>query len=152
MTETEQKPITKPVKVLQASDVVSGLMKVLYNGDKSTRAVATTMIEMALYRYAGRIVGEHMSISQLTGSGNEVRLIVEKERGKKIEEAMGVGIVSQTDNGLRKKQTYATAMKDGLVNTAICYASQVLLENMGGDQDFLDYIKSWNPFDPINKE
>lgn len=146
------KPIIKPVKPLQLSDLIAGAYKAFYNQDKKPMKILMTMAEVALYKTFGRIVGDNTSVSFLSGSGKDVRLVVDKDTGKMIEEQLPLFLASYFDNEYRKGTKGKKALENAGVDTMASVLAYYTTENlMGGDIDILSFIKQYNPFDPQNK-
>ena len=146
----EKKPIIKPLRPLQVSDLIAGGLKAFYNQQKCFKCIGWTMLEMTAYKTGGRLIGDQTGVNFLTGSGKETRLIVEKEHGKAIEENIGVFAISMADNLFRKNKKSKEALKNAVVDTAFSYIAWYVTD-INGDEDVLDYFKSLNPFDPENQ-
>ena len=144
----EPKPLFKPLRFLQTSDVLAGVLRAIYKADSQPRKVVINMSEMIVYKTFGRLLGEHMTIAQLSGSGNSVRLIVDKQTGKDIEEDIGVFLIAGFDDQARKGQKFDKAVGCGLVDSAISFTARYIVINMlGQDINFLDWLKSINPLE-----
>lgn len=146
-------PLIKPPSYLQTSDILSGLIRSVYYEAYTPNKIGMNVLEMAVYKTLGRIIGDSYSVAQLSGSETSIRRIVDKEIGKKIEEDIGVFIVSSLDAQLRKKQSCYEAIKNGLYDAFVSYGSRYLMENtFGGDEDVLTFVKSLNPINLTEKK
>lgn len=154
MSDTTNIPYFKSVPYITMSDLLAGSIKVFWKQQTNPSDILTTIGEMVLYKDVGRLIGDHTSLMQLSGDGNNVvRIVSDKQMGKDIEEDLFVGIISQTDNGLRKNKTYKEAFKEGVMDAGISFASRYIMNKvLGGDSDVLSYLQNINPLNPHNAE